>query len=86
MRPVPLKKRETKPRKEPEIGVETVKVPAGKFRCLWTEVHVDTEHSRSTSRIWTSEEVPGLTVKIVSITRGRVVVTSTTELMEYKKK
>ena len=50
-------------------GDEEIEVPAGKFKCHWTQVEMD-KPVQSVSKTWTNKDVPGSMVKMESEAAG----------------
>lgn len=50
--------------KELSRGEEELEVAGKKLRCAWTEYLVETNESKAVTRLWTSKDVPGQTVKM----------------------
>lgn len=69
---------------EIERGTETIEVPAGTFECQFIKttmtMTVGDEEMTSVTTIWTSSEVPGGQVKMVSVSQFQ---TMTRELLAY---
>ena len=51
---------------ELDSGVEEVTVEAGTFECNWVKTKTEMEGMTTESTVWTSDEVPGMTVKMES--------------------
>lgn len=68
---------------KPKTGSEDVEVAGKKFKCTTTEMETDAGGTKMTTKVWTSDEVPGGTVKSVS---KSATMTSTTELVEFASK
>ncbi|MGI9516629.1 MAG: hypothetical protein ACR2NP_06280 [Pirellulaceae bacterium] len=53
-------------------GEETVDIKGEKFACEWIESEFEVSGMKTTSKVWTSTEVPGLNVKSVVNSAGTV--------------
>jgi len=74
----------TTPAVTPKTGTETITVAGKSLNCKWTEVEMETNGNKVTTKTWTSEEVPGFTVKSVSSTKGTTNMETTTEVVDFK--
>ena len=68
----------------PKIGSETITVAGKSFSCKTYEIVTDVNGSKSTSKSWIAEEVPGGVVKTVISTKGAMNSETTMELVDYK--
>jgi hypothetical protein len=63
-------------------GTEDIKVDDKTFSCKWTQVTTEQNGMKTTSKTWTSDDVPGSVVKIESESSGSM--TSTTKMALVK--
>lgn len=68
-----------------EEGTETVKVSGVEVKAKWYKVTQDVMGTKTESKSWTSDEIPGGLVKMVSKTSGTVEGSLTMEVIEFKK-
>jgi len=68
----------------PKTGTETITVAGKSMNCKWTEIEMEANGNKVTTKTWTSEEVPGFTVKSVSTTKGTTNMEATTEVVDFK--
>lgn len=75
------------PKPETKEGTGDVTTPAGTFSCKWAETTVAMKGMTSTSKVWQSDAVPGMVVKMESTTsvEGMAPQRSTLTLIEVKK-
>jgi len=71
-----------------EEGQQTVEVPAGKFDCKFVKTTmittVDGQKQTNVSTVWTSDQVPGGQVKMISVSQGDMnEQTTRSELIDY---
>ena len=64
----------------------SVTVPAGTFKGKLTESTMEMAGSKTTSKVWTSDDVPGGMVKMESVTDGAMKATAKSELKAFDKK
>jgi hypothetical protein len=64
-------------------GTEELEVAGRKLKCSWAESEVDEGGSKTITRIWQSEEVPGFIVR--SVTKSPTM-TATMEVVEFDSK
>jgi hypothetical protein len=81
-----------KPKEDPKVekpkteeGMETVKAGGVEVKAKWYKVTLDVMGTKTESKSWTSDEIPGGLVKMVSKTSGTVEGTVTMEVVEFKK-
>jgi hypothetical protein len=65
---------------------EEVTVPAGKFKARVTENTIEVAGTKTISKVWMSDEVPGGMVKMEATTDGAMKSTSKGELVKIEKK
>jgi hypothetical protein len=68
-----------------EDGTETLTVSGDKFKCKWHRTKITIMGNETDTKIWTSEEVPGGTVKMESTTGGAMSVKTKFEVTDFKK-
>lgn len=68
---------------KPKTGSEEIEVAGKKLKCAWTETEVEEGGAKTVSKVYTSEEVPGFTVKTVS---KNPTMTSTMEAIDWSAK
>ncbi len=68
-----------------EDGSETLTVGGAKIKCKWRRTKITIMGNDTETKIWTSEEVPGGTVKMESATGGAMSVKTKFEVTEFKK-
>lgn len=86
--PKGVKKEDFKGEKPPgtyEEGTETVKVGGTEVKTKWYKFKAEVEGNKTESKMWTSEEVPGMMVKMEATTTGKISNTVKMELTEFKK-
>ena len=71
---------------KPEVkeGEETIEVVGKKIKCKTTEMTMDIGQTKSWTKSWTSEDVPGFLVKMEQKTTGAAESSSKTTLKEWK--
>ena len=81
-----------KPKDDPKVekpkteeGTETLKVGGVEVKAKWYKVTQDVMGTKTNSQTWTSDDVPGGLVKMVTKTSGTVEGTITMEVVEFKK-
>ena len=67
-------------------GSEDVTVGGKTLKCKWVEFESSQNGSTVSSKVWTSEDVPGMMVKSVTKVTGNVPTETTTELVEFEAK
>jgi hypothetical protein len=65
---------------------ETVTVAGGTFKAKLTESSMEANGMKTTSKVWTSDEVPGGMVKMEATTDGAMKSTTKSELKSFDKK
>ena len=68
-----------------EEGTETIKVGGTDVKTKWVKFKTEVDGSKTEGKMWTSEEVPGMMVKMESATTGKIASTMKMELIEFKK-
>ncbi len=68
-----------------EEGTKTVTVAGKEYKASYAKIRQKTGDIDVTSETWTSEEVPGMVLKMLSTVGGKYATTSTMELVEIKK-
>ncbi len=68
----------------PKTGTETITVAGKSMNCKWTEIEMESNGNKVTTKSWMSEEVPGFVVKSVSSTKGTANMETTTEVVDFK--
>jgi hypothetical protein len=68
-----------------EDGSETLTIGGTSLKCKWRRTKINIMGNETDSKIWTSDEVPGGTVKMESTTGGAVSVKTKFEMTEFKK-
>ncbi|MFB3893480.1 MAG: hypothetical protein ACE15C_15815 [Phycisphaerae bacterium] len=64
-------------------GTEEIEVAGKKIKCKWVETTAEQAGTKTTSKVWTSDEIPGLMAKMETKTEGPVSMTTTTKLVEF---
>lgn len=88
MVPKGVKKEELQGGKPPgttQEGTETLKVAGSEVKTKWYKYQSEAGGIKSDSKMWMSEDVPGLMVKMESSTAGAIATTMKMELVEIKK-
>src|SRR5439155_12998084 len=86
--PPGAKKEDFAPGKVPgsvEEGTETIKVAGKEYKTKWYKTKNSAGGNDIEGKMWMTEEVPGMIVKVESSTKGAVASKSTMELVEVKK-
>jgi len=68
-----------------EEGTETLKIAGAEINTKWYKVKSEAAGTKTESKMWTSEDVPGLMVKMEATTAGALASTTKLELIEIKK-
>jgi hypothetical protein len=68
---------------KPKTGTEEIEVAGKKLKCNWTEMETDAGGTKTVTKVYTNEDVPGFTVKSVS---KSPTMTSTMEVVEFSSK
>ena len=74
------------PKADTKTSEESVTVAAGTFKTKLTESTMDVAGSKTTSKVWTSDDVPGGMVKMEATTDGAMKSTTKSELKAFDKK
>jgi hypothetical protein len=88
MVPKGLKKEELQGGKPPgttQEGTETIKIAGTDVKTKWYKYQSEAGGVKSDSKMWMSEDVPGMMVKMESSTAGAIVSTMKMQLVEIKK-
>jgi hypothetical protein len=83
-----LKKEDVQGGKPPgttEEGTETLKIAGTEVKTKWYKFKSDVGGTKTESKMWTSDEVPGMMVKMEASSAGAVATTTKMELVEIKK-
>lgn len=75
-------KGEDKDAPKPKEGEETITVAGKEYKAKWTEMTVDQNGMKSTTKSWTSEEFPGMILKSETKLEGAVSGTTSMEVVE----
>jgi hypothetical protein len=68
---------------KPKTGSEEIEVAGKKLKCDWTETESEANGVKSVTRVYTNQEIPGFTAKMVL---KNPTMTMTTEVVEYGSK
>ncbi len=68
-----------------EEGTETLTIGGVECKCKWTRTKISVMGNDVDSKIWTCDDVPGLTVKMESSSSGAASVKTKFEVIEFKK-
>ena len=68
-----------------EEGTETLKVAGKEYKTKWYKTKTSAGGMNIEGKIWMTEEVPGMVVKMESSTKGAVAFKTTLEVTEFKK-
>jgi hypothetical protein len=68
-----------------EEGTETLKVAGMELKTKWYKAAAEADGTKSQTKQWVSDDIPGMMVKNVTTVTGAVNSTVTTELIEFKK-
>lgn len=68
-----------------EEGTETLKILGQQVKTKWFRFKAEVNGIKTESKLWKSDEVPGMMVKMESTVKGPVVSTTTMEIVEFKK-
>ena len=71
-------------KQELKEGEEEVDAGGKKLKAKWTQTEAKYGEIVIKTKVWTSEEVPGQTVKAITSTEGEFASKSTTELVDFK--
>lgn len=69
---------------KPDQGEEEITVAGKKLKCKWTKMTVDAGGMKSTTKVWTSEEIPGFAARTESKTEGAAKSEMVTEVIGYE--
>ena len=72
------------PKPEMKEGEETIKAAGKSFKCKWIETKIKMGEMTTTSKTWTSKEVPGQLVKMTSSSTGAMATSTESILIELK--
>lgn len=72
----------TKEEVKPKTGEEEIEVAGKKYKAKWTESVMEANGIKTTSKVWTSEEFPGMTLKMESKMEGGMSGTTKSEVVE----
>ncbi len=75
---------EENPDTEVKEGAEEIEVAGKKIKAKWTETKTKQGDTVTTVKVWTSDEIPGHQVKLMTSTSGPNKVTAESELIEFK--
>ena len=67
-----------------EEGTEEVTISGKKIKAKWQLVKASAGGTEAETKVWTSAEVPGLTVKSIAKLTAPIASTTTSELVEFK--
>lgn len=84
-KPDPKDAKVEKPMGTFEEGTETLKIGGTEIKTKWFKAKAEIAGSKTESKTWMSDEVPGQLVKMEATTTGAVVSTTKMELIEFKK-
>jgi len=68
---------------KPKTGSEEIEVAGKKMKCDWTETESEANGVKSVTRVYTNQDIPGFTAKMVMKNAS---MTMTTEVVEYSAK
>src|SRR5262249_31604251 len=68
-----------------EEGTETIKVAGKSLKTKWYKYKIEMGGVKADSKMWSSDEVPGMIVKMDASSSGAVSSTMKVELVEFKK-
>ncbi|MDJ0973952.1 MAG: hypothetical protein QNJ98_05795 [Planctomycetota bacterium] len=72
------------PKPEVKEGEETLKILGKSYKCKWIETKIKLGETTTTSKVWSSTEVPGGMVKMTSSTKGQIATSMESVLAELK--
>ena len=89
--PAKMKKFEVKPEDKekapkPKTGKEKVKAGGKEYDCKWTETTIEMQGTKTVSKVWTCDDVPGGLVKMTSNSTGKSKMKMTQTLVNFEKK
>jgi hypothetical protein len=73
------------PRRRAEEGTETLKLAGMELKTKWYKGAAEAGGTKSVTKHWVSDDIPGMMVKNVTTVTGAVNSTITMELIEFKK-
>lgn len=73
---------EAKDAPKPETGEEEVSVGGKKYKAKWSKLTMEQNGMKTTTKSWTSEEVPGMLLKSETTMEGAMSGTTSMELVE----
>ena len=65
------------------VGEEEIKVGDKKVKCKWAEMKMTQEDTTTTTKVWTTDEVPGQVVKMVTNMDGKMKMKTEGTLAKY---
>jgi hypothetical protein len=65
-------------------GTETLTIAGKSLNCKWTETESEAGGNKTVAKVWTSEEVPGFVVKMVTSTKGTMSSEMVSEVTDFK--
>ncbi len=68
-----------------ETGTETLKFAGLELKTKWTATKIEVMGTTTEAKAWTSDDVPGMIVKVESTTKGAVATSTKIDLIEFKK-
>jgi hypothetical protein len=71
---------------KPEEGDEEIEVAGKKLKCHWVKSVSENNGMKTTSKVWTSDAVPGGMARSESLTEGKMKMSSTMEVTAFEKK
>ena len=74
-----------KPAGTTEEGTETVKIAGKEFKTKWYKYVSEASGMKTVSKMWRSDDMPGMLVKMESTTTGTIESTTKMEVIEIKK-
>lgn len=77
---------EKDPNTEVKEGTEEIEIAGKKIKAKWTETKSKQGEMVTTMKVWTSEDVPGQTVKMTSTTTGPIEMKTESELVKFEAK
>lgn len=71
---------------KPRTGKEKVRIGGKEYACTWMETTIEVAGNKTTSRVWTCDEIPGGLVKMTSNTTGKHAMKMTQTLVKVVRK
>jgi hypothetical protein len=68
-----------------EDGTETVKISGGEYKTKWFKTKVEAGGNKTETKMWMSDEVPGMMVKMEANSTGAFASSTKMEVIEIKK-